>query len=338
MDFKFLTILIFCFTLTLGGLYFLIPFLLKNQFVDIPNFRSSHTKHTPRGGGLAIIIGILVGSSLAYFFGYPIPSWSFFLEILIVFITSVFDDRMNLPVLTRLVLHSLAAFLVIYFTGGLTYIPLPFADTLELGYWSIPLTYIWILAVLNIFNFLDGIDGFSATQAIVAGSGIALLDWGGIGMVIGFLVVFTSSAFLIFNWHPAKVFMGDAGSITLGFLFAALPFYLKNIPAERGVFIFAIFLWFFLSDGVFTIIRRLINKEKIWEAHRSHLFQRLIKTGLRHDQVTLLVMIPGAFLMGLEVYFYPNFHQYHLLVFEIALAVFCLYVFFVFLRERRKKI
>lgn len=338
MDLTFLSIILFSFLFTVGGLYLLIPVLIRNQFIDIPNIRSSHTKHTPRGGGLAIIFGILIGSFLAGINGYPIPDWSFFVAILVVFITSFIDDRKSLPVFTRLLLHSTAAGLVIYSTGGLKYIPLPYFDHILLGFWAIPVTYIWILAVLNIYNFLDGIDGFSSVQAIVAGLSIAFLDWGGIGMVLGILVCTTSFAFLLYNWHPAKVFMGDVGSITLGFMFASLPFYIKSIPSEKGVFIMAIFLWFFLSDGVFTIIRRLLNKEKIWEAHRSHLFQRLIKTGLRHDQVTILIMVPAAFLAAFEIYSFNYLYDAQKFILILGLVLFSIYFLFVLLREKQKGI
>jgi len=337
MDFTFIAIALFSFFFTVAGLHFLIPVLVKNQFVDIPNIRSSHSKHTPRGGGLAIVFGILLGSVLAGFCGYAIPEGSFYIAPGIVFVTSFFDDRKSLPVLTRLVLHSLAAGVVIYGTGGLNYLPLPFLAPIALGIWAIPLTYIWILAVLNIYNFLDGIDGFSASQAIVAGVSIAIMDWGGTGMVIGLLVFCTSMGFLVYNWHPAKVFMGDVGSITLGFLFASLPFYIKSIPSESGVFVMAIFLWFFISDGVFTIFRRLINKEKIWEAHRSHLFQRLVKTGMRHDQVTLLVIVPAAFFAAFEIYSFKYVPTLQVFALGIGGIFFGLYFLFVFFREMEGK-
>ncbi|MBY0424513.1 MAG: glycosyltransferase family 4 protein [Cytophagales bacterium] len=303
--------------------------------MDIPNSRSSHTVHTPRGGGIAIVAGLLVGSAVSFFYGFSVPEWSLFLAVFVVFLTSLFDDRKSLPVLTRLALHSAAAGIVIYSTGGLKYLPIPFANHFSLGIWSIPLTYIWILAVLNIYNFLDGIDGFSASQALVAGIGISIIDWGGVGMVMGLLISISSLAFLFYNWHPAKVFMGDVGSITLGFLFASLPFYIKGIPSEKGVFAVVIFLWFFISDGVYTIVRRLLKGEKIWEAHRSHLFQRLTKTGLRHDQVTLRVMIPAVILIVFEIYGFSSQGIIQSLILAVSLCFFGLYVYVVIKREKK---
>jgi UDP-N-acetylmuramyl pentapeptide phosphotransferase/UDP-N-acetylglucosamine-1-phosphate transferase len=159
-----------------------------------------------------------------------------------------------------------------------------------------------LVGVTNLYNFLDGIDGFAALQAVVVGLAVGFLNQSGdLFMIIGFTVAGACAGFLIHNWHPAKVFMGDVGSGTLGFLLAALPFQMK--PAVRGqtVFLIAICLWFFLSDGVFTILRRLIRGEKVWNAHRSHLYQRLVRTGLRHDQVVLKVTSAAALLAGFTV-------------------------------------
>jgi UDP-N-acetylmuramyl pentapeptide phosphotransferase/UDP-N-acetylglucosamine-1-phosphate transferase len=170
----------------------------------------------------------------------------------------------------------------------------------ELATLAVPVSLLWIVGVLNLYNFLDGIDGFAGLQAVVAGLGIALWGHGDIA-VVGFAIAGACAGFLLHNWHPAKIFMGDVGSGTLGFMLAALPFQLT--PASRGdaMFVVAMCLWFFLSDGCFTIMRRLSRGEKIWEAHRSHLYQRLVKTGLRHDRVTLHVIGAAAVLSALAV-------------------------------------
>lgn len=268
----------------------MIPKLTLWQMVDVPNQRSSHKTITPRGGGLGIIFGFLVGTGIAYFLGLPLPGIGFFMGASVVAIAGFFDDRKNLPVSIRMVMYSFSAICIIYETQGLQAFPWPHTQ-FPLGIWGYFLTYIWIMAIMNIYNFLDGINGYAGTQAIIAGITCVILDPVGPGMVIGGSIASATLAFLWFNWTPAKVFMGDVGSVFLGFVFSALPFYYHFQPSPMGVWYMVFMLWFFVSDGVFTILRRLFNGEKVWEAHKSHIFQKLVQHGYSHATVTTVMGI-----------------------------------------------
>jgi Fuc2NAc and GlcNAc transferase len=319
------------------SLYFLIPYLTKKAFLDIPNERSSHTKVTPRGGGIGVVFGILVGSIVAYFLGLPVPHLTFFIGIGLIAFTSFMDDRKSLPVYIRLSAHLTAMILVIYQTGGMKSLPFPEPLNIELGWFGYIFTGIWIVSVINFFNFLDGIDGFSGSQATIAGLALAFICWLDASATIAICIAFASLGFLLFNWHPAKIFMGDVGSVSLGFIFATLPFYSTKANAEVVVYSTAIFLWFFLADGAFTLIRRALNKERVWEAHRSHLYQRLNKSGWKHDKIVLLVMSLSCTVIGIQVYFFKIGYLHTWWSLLAGIVLFVLYTWFVFLKENQIK-
>ena len=280
----------------------LIPMLQKRGILDIPNTRSSHEIPTPRGGGIGIIAGLAAGMITARLLGMPLPGAELLLGALLIALVGFIDDHSGgLSAVVRLVLQFAVAGLVVYDRGGLARLPLPEPLNVSLGILAIPAALIWIVGVTNLYNFLDGIDGFAGLQGVVVGLAVALLGQGDLFTVIGFTVVGACAGFLFHNWHPARVFMGDVGSGTLGFLLAGLPFQLEPHFRSKAVFVVAMCLWFFLSDGVFTIIRRLLRGEKVWDAHRSHLYQRLVRTGLRHDQVVLTVIGGAALLSALAV-------------------------------------
>jgi UDP-N-acetylmuramyl pentapeptide phosphotransferase/UDP-N-acetylglucosamine-1-phosphate transferase len=167
------------------------------------------------------------------------------------------------------------------------------------GYWLLAL---WFVGLVNVYNFMDGIDGIAGLQAVVAG-----VAWAIIGTVLslplvqltGAVIASAALGFLTLNWHPAKIFMGDAGSTVLGFLFATLPFLAtveggerlgargERLELTRSLIIGAILVWPFLADGIFTFLRRLKNRENVLQAHRSHLYQRLVIAGHSHTRVTV---------------------------------------------------
>lgn len=280
----------------------LIRLLNRRGVVDIPNSRSSHTAPTPRGGGIGIIAGLVAGSLVAWLFGMALPMPEFYIALFIVALVGFIDDSSGgLSVRLRLALQVGAAVLVVYRTGGLTEFPLPHPFNISLGVLGIPIAVVWIVGVTNLYNFLDGIDGFAGLQGVVAGLALSLLSGADVFVSIGLSIAASCAGFLFHNWHPARVFMGDVGSWTLGFALSALPFQLDLAQKSEGVFLVAMCLWFFLSDGLFTIFRRLSRGEKIWEPHRSHLYQRLVRAGLSHNYVTLRVGIGSAIIAAVSV-------------------------------------
>jgi UDP-N-acetylmuramyl pentapeptide phosphotransferase/UDP-N-acetylglucosamine-1-phosphate transferase len=301
MSSKGLAVLCVSFVVSWAATKVLIPLLQGRGLLDVPNERSSHAVPTPRGGGIGIIFGLVAGATAAHLLGLPLPGGEFLIGALLVALIGFVDDRTGgLSVVARLALQVAASGLVIYQTGGLERLPLPHPLDVPLGALAIPAALVWIVGVTNLYNFLDGIDGFAGLQGAVVGLGLAFLGLGQVS-VVGFAAAGACVGFLLHNWHPAKVFMGDVGSGTLGFLLAALPFQLDVSFRSEVVFIVAMCLWFFLSDGVFTLFRRALRGEKVWAAHRSHLYQRLVRTGLRHDQVVERVIGGAALLAVLAV-------------------------------------
>ncbi len=156
------------------------------------------------------------------------------------------------------------------------------------------MTFAWIVWTLNAYNFMDGIDGIAGVQAVTAGAGWTLvavyLGQPALLMLSG-AVLFASLAFLLYNWPPARIFMGDAGSAFLGFVLASMPCIVRPsgpVSTNRLVIVAVALLWLFVFDSVFTFIRRAARREKVWIAHREHLYQRLVRSGYSHRTVTLV--------------------------------------------------
>jgi len=268
----------------------LIPLLRRRGVLDIPNARSSHEAPVPRGGGIGILAGLAAGLGVAAAVGLPLPSWGVLVGLGLMAAFGWVDDfRGGLPVAWRLLVQVAAAAIVAQGLGPLQRVPLPTPLDVPLGPLAWPLTILWIVGVVNVFNFLDGIDGFAGVQGVVAGLGLATVGWGSWAAPVGISVAAACAGFLFHNWHPARVFMGDVGSLTLGFLFAVMPLAAGRGRAPTLVFVAALILWFFLADGAFSILRRLSRREKIWQAHRSHLYQRLVISGWSHAKVVVWV-------------------------------------------------
>ena len=314
----------------------LIPLLQRAGSLDIPNARSSHDLPTPRGGGIGIVAGMLAGLSTASVLGVQLPTFELFLAGALVALIGFLDDRSGrLSVGLRLIFQLAAAGIVVFRAGGIAYFPLPRPLDFPTGQLAIPLALIWIVGVTNFYNFLDGIDGFAGLQGAVAGLGVILLGQGSLFICLGFALTGACAGFLLHNWHPAKVFMGDVGSGTVGFILAALPFQLNPAARNDAVFVIGMCLWFFLSDGVFTILRRLSCGEKIWEAHRSHLYQRLVRAGVQQDRVVLQVIGATSALAVLAlvaIRFGESSTRWR--VIATALGAFAVYYSWVLLRER----
>jgi Fuc2NAc and GlcNAc transferase len=265
----------------------------SRNLLDIPNARSSHTSPTPRVGGIGIVAGVALGQVAAWLSGFPAPVHAAALAsgALVLTAVSVVDDVRSLPALVRLIAQCAIAGAIAWQAAQT--LAMPLGDALPaLG----PvLMAVWIVGLVNAYNFMDGIDGIAGGQAIVAAAG-----WAIVGVVTGvpalagtaLFVAAASAAFLRFNWPPARVFMGDGGSAFLGFVFAVLP--LSAPSAGRSVLAAVCFLWPFLFDTTFTLFRRLSRRENVLQAHRSHLYQRLTSTGLSHGRVTRLYVALAA--------------------------------------------
>ncbi|HEY2593690.1 MAG TPA: glycosyltransferase family 4 protein [Chloroflexota bacterium] len=270
--------------------------------LDVPNERSSHTRPTLRGGGLVIVVGFFAGLALWLASGGSLSprALGWLAGAVLVASVSFVDDLHPLPALPRLCTH-LAGAVLLTFAGVQLDEPTAVAALL--------VAFAYVVVLTNVYNFMDGIDGLAASQAIVAGAALAIA-----GIVVrnplvsvgGGLLSAGSLGFAIYNLPPARMFMGDVGSTFLGFSFAGLSL-LANIgvgggrlPIEFGLILFAPFLF----DSLVTLARRVLRGERWYAAHRSHYYQRLVRGGLSHGQVTglytgLAVLAAGAALAGL---------------------------------------
>ena len=280
--------------------YFIKQYAIKKSIMDIPNDRSSHTVATPRGGGLAIIISFYLGISYLYFIDEI--SQKLFLVLLTslpIVIVSLIDDIITLSSKIRFLVQLFSAISAIYVLGGVNNIDFILFELN--GWWVNILVVISIIWITNLYNFLDGIDGYAGSQAIVAGIGSFLL----LNNEIGLIIAIASLGFLFFNWPKASIFMGDVGSATLGYIFAILCFY---DTSNGNIYVWLILLSLFWFDATLTLVRRLRNKEKITQAHKKHAYQRLVQSGLSHKQVTLsfigVNLIFILLLISLPIYTY----------------------------------
>ncbi len=270
---------------------------LARHVIDVPNDRSLHSQPTPRGGGLAIVVAscllLLAAAWLEYI---PLLVAAAVIGCgLLVAAVSLCDDFGSVPQLVRLVVHAIAAAVLVAILGGYSAATIPFLGTIPLGIFGWLLPWLWLIACTNAFNFMDGIDGLAGGFAVVAGlAWLAVGYLGGVTApgVAGLIIAGSSLGFLPHNWSPARIFLGDVGSAFLGFALAALPL-LGNAEPSLG-FAAVLILWPFLFDTGFTLVRRLLNQEPLMDAHRSHLYQRLVLLGWRHATVSLLYMCIGA--------------------------------------------
>jgi UDP-N-acetylmuramyl pentapeptide phosphotransferase/UDP-N-acetylglucosamine-1-phosphate transferase len=244
-------------------------------------------------GGIAIVTAVFVGLAVARVTGAaPLPrAGTLAAGAAAVAGLSLVDDLRPLPALLRLAGHVAVAVLVVTALGPW---PIhPAIDTSPLV--TLGLGALWLVGLVNAYNFMDGIDGLAGGQAVVAATG-----WTIVGVVtgvpaltgLGLVVAVASAAFLRFNWPPARVFMGDTGSSFLGYAFAVMPFAAAASP--RLFAAAALFVWPFVFDTTLTFVRRLARGENVVKAHRTHLYQRLVSTGLSHRSVSLAYLALAA--------------------------------------------
>lgn len=267
------------------------------RMLDIPNARSSHTRPTPRGGGLGIVFGVLIGAWSLFI--SRIPSLPF-REISalslgggIVALVGWLDDIHRLPYPIRLVVQAISSVIILIMVGYFRIVTIPFVSDIHLYSIGIPFALLWILGLTNAYNFMDGIDGIAGGQAVVAGLGWAIIGFMSgqsfLGL-IGLLLSASSLGFLFHNWPPARIFMGDVGSAFIGFTLAVLPI-IGGQRDPRLMIAGILLVWPFVFDTSFTLIRRLTRGENIFVAHRSHIYQRLVIAGYSHRYVTLVYII-----------------------------------------------
>ncbi|WP_296217733.1 MraY family glycosyltransferase [Pseudomonas sp. UBA2684] len=289
-------------------------YALARSLIDIPNARSSHSVPTPRGGGVAIVVSFLLALPLMAAMGlvaWPLV-WALLGSGAGIAALGFLDDHGHIAARWRLLGHFAAAIWALFWLGGLPPVNV-LGFTLELGWLGHVLAAVYLVWLLNLYNFMDGIDGIASVEAICVCLGGALLF-----MVLGFagsaqstgmfavlLLAAAVAGFLFWNFPPARIFMGDAGSGFLGITLGILSLQAAWV-APQLLWSWLILLGVFIVDATFTLLRRLLRGDKVYEAHRSHAYQYASRRFGRHLPVTLAVaglnliwLLPIALWVGL---------------------------------------
>ncbi len=285
---------ILLFLLSFASTYLIKNYALKKSLVAHVNERSSHTTPTPHGGGIAIAFTWFIGISYLYFYDEMNASLYFALMAgILLSCVSYVDDLYELSPKIRLFAQALVAFTALYFLGGFERIECRKRNKrIECRKRN--------KSLRKQSNFLDGIDGYAGSEAIF----LALAAFILFGDVHFLVLASAVLGFLVWNWHRAKIFMGDVGSTLLGYNVAIFTLYYAN-EASVNFWIWIILFGVFWFDATLTLLRRMKNKEKLSQAHRKHAYQRLTQSGWSHQKVVSSAMIVNFILFAL-VYLLSN--------------------------------
>lgn len=278
------------------GVWIIRRYAERRQLLDHPNERSSHSLPTPRGGGLAIVL-LVTGTGLWFM---READWSRDLVYIVCAVVIAFlgwrDDTHSLSPRVRFAVQGLVAVASILGLGYFSSVTIPLFGKLQLGAVGVVITFLWIIGLTNAYNFMDGIDGIAGGVAFAAGLGWVLLTsnipylansfvfW------IALAIAASSLGFLVHNWHPAKIFMGDVASTFLGYTFAVLPLMAANKEGD-ALMLGTLLMWTVIMDAGVTFIRRALRRENVLAAHRTHVYQRLITGGYTHSSVSTMYII-----------------------------------------------
>jgi len=296
--------------------YLIMRYAVRNKIIVIPNERSLHDLPTPKGGGIAIVLTWYIGITILFFCGIIERNLFFaLLSGILLAIVSLIDDINGLKPLIRLIIQFLTAILAFIFLGGLRPLIMPQIN-INYDFLVYPAAIVGIVWFINLFNFMDGVDGFASTEAIIICSVLLMVS----GNLINLLLISCVFGFLIWNWPKAKIFMGDVGSTQLGFILVILGIYFHNI------YKFSILNWIMLSspfwfDATLTLYRRWRNGEKLSEAHRKHVYQRIVQSGFSHLKVNMCLIAINSFVL-LMILIYREFKFLQIPLFFLTLFLY----------------
>ncbi len=277
------------------------PFVVKLAYilgaVDKPNARRVNIKPMPTMGGLAIFIAFNFSTFVLLREQFPTHElFSVFLAECIIILTGIIDDIRELSPKAKLA-GIFAAALVIYFLAGIRMneVTLPLIGSFELGWWSLPITIIWIIAITNAVNLIDGLDGLATGVSIIALFTMGVMAYFFLNMTNVYVAIWIFAmvaalvGFLPHNFHPASIFLGDTGSLFIGFMMAV--FSLKGLKNVTFITLLmpVVIMGVPITDTVYAILRRLLNKKPIMQADKHHLHHRLMQLGLSHRQTVLVI-------------------------------------------------
>lgn len=310
------------------GVYFFKQLATEFGLTDVPNHRSSHETITPRSGGLVFMMGWLIWmitAKLSHWIA-PYVFWQVVPSVLLIAAVGLLDDRFSLPARWRFAIHSVAAALFLVQLGELSIWHFGMSHWALGGLMSTVLAMFMMLWSINLFNFMDGTDGLAGCEALsVLGIGglFAALSGAPQIAIMAWSLTIAVTGFLWWNWPPAKIFMGDVGSTSLGFLVVALAL-MGQKTHDLSLIPWVILYSAFLVDATSTLIRRMLRGENWTQAHRSHAYQRLTLLGWSHAQVLggLLFVNLALAVIALWAFFNPQF-EWLALMLALALTSAC---------------
>jgi UDP-N-acetylmuramyl pentapeptide phosphotransferase/UDP-N-acetylglucosamine-1-phosphate transferase len=315
------------FLISFASIYFIRKIAIKKSIMDFPGERSIHTRATPRGGGLAIVFSWYLYLIYCYFFGFmDVKLLLAMFPGIIIVIVSLFDDLKGLSPYFRILAHLLASALGLLLLGGLNLIDFGMFQLSIKGITNI-LVLIGMVWCINIFNFLDGIDGYLGSEGVFLFLALALFARDFSCLVFAFCIV----GFLLWNWPMAKIFCGDVGSTLIGYTLAIFAIYYQN--TNRISLIIPIILsGLFWLDATVTLTRRLLNGENPRQRHLKHASQRLIKAGFTHSHVLLIGWAINSFLF---VFALIGFFNSPLLPYLLLMQILLVFLFIRFANRRK---
>lgn len=285
---------------------------------DKPNYRKVHQNIMPRLGGLAIFLSFIIGviilklsfiNGTISFNSVAKYHWPIIIGSMIIVLTGMVDDVKEISPKVKLTGQVVAAFIVVVFGKlNVEFVNLPFGGEIHFGILSIPFTMIWIVGITNAINLIDGLDGLAAGVSSIALFSIAGMAFvmGNIYVVIIAMIVASGTlGFLLYNFHPAKIFMGDTGALFLGYMIGVLSLLgFKNVTFI-SLIVPVIILGVPISDTFFAIVRRMVNKQPLSAPDKSHLHHCLLRSGFSHRQTVLLIYAMSA-IFGLAAFIFSQ--------------------------------
>lgn len=266
------------------------------RVMDVPNDRSSHSRPVPKSGGIAFVSTFVIGSLIIYFVADTARIddryfWGYVVTAVLLAIVSFVDDIRQKTFLVKVMTQTVCVCVVLTSGVVLTRLAIPYWGEVELGWVGYVLTFLWILGLTNAYNFMDGLDGLAAGVAVIAAAflcAIAFQQKSVFVYVSSYALLAGAAGFLLFNFPPARIFMGDIGSAFLGYTFATLAVIGSALDLGRlSFYIVPMLLFHFIFDTFFTFVRRLLRGKAIHLAHRTHLYQLLNRIGYSHRAVSL---------------------------------------------------
>ncbi len=319
----------------------LIRFCHNHNYLDQPGGRKIHKKAVPRLGGLVMFIsfiaaggtGLLFYPSLIDEIGYELIGIT--LSLIVLLIAGLIDDLRGLSPLQKLIFQSVAALLTIYFGYQIRLLTIPFEGTVSLGLWGMPVTFIWIVGLINAMNFLDGMDGLATGVGFIVAATFfvsGLIFKTTFPVIISCALMGVTAGFLKYNYPPASIFMGDTGSMMLGYMFAVISVIWPKSLATVTMIVPIMALGVPISESFITITRRILTGKKVYQADTRHIFHILLDFGISQNAI-LWIFYLTSMLFSFMVIAILTPNRGLLVGFT---AIFILVVFILLLKSSRK--